>query len=542
MPRAPDRRRLLAGAALAFTALLLAGGGQGAEPRPVVDTGAAAWRGFVDGDRTAVSVGQRAIVVLRYASLAERVRRAGGKASEAQLRTWAAAALAGQKQIAARLSQEGVQIVPDFVYTRTLNGFAAVLDARALALLERDRDVVGVYPVRVAYPASDATQLLGSDEFGPGAGRRAVPRVPGYDGTGVTIALLDTGVDADAPLPPRPRARGNRHRRPGRPRRRTAASARSGARRASRDADGGAPRRRQRPGGSAGCGTRCVPAPDQGRRVAAERGGRLRRVRPHRPAARRSRARGGSGRGRQHARRRPGRPRRGRGAVRGVLRRAARARGGRRGSARHARGRAGRQRRGRGSRLRQHLRAGRCARRADRRRRRRAAADAHDPDGRQGRPARPPRPGAAARRRRRPRPGADAGTRPAGRRAPRRAPVGPSEPLLRRPWLQPRGRQGRAPGALSCNGRGRPPGGARGRAGCRRRRHGAGRRARPGRADRRAGGGPPGRDRARGSPPDREWGGGHRLARGAGLVGQPRRPPRRALLVARPRVRRRCEA
>ena len=126
--------------------------------RPVVDTGAAAWRGFVDGDRTAVSVGQRAIVVLRYASLAERVRRAGGRASEAEMRTWAAAALAGQKQIAARLSREGVQIVPDFVYTRTLNGFAAVLDARALALLERDRDVVGVYPVRVAYPASDSTR------------------------------------------------------------------------------------------------------------------------------------------------------------------------------------------------------------------------------------------------------------------------------------------------------------------------------------------------------------------------------------------------
>ncbi len=184
---------------MAFTALLLAAGGQGAEPKPVVDTGAAAWRGFVDGDRTAVSVGQRAIVVLRYASLAERVRRAGGQANEAEMRTWSAGALAGQKQIAARLSREGVQIVPDFVYTRTLNGFAAVLDARALALLERDPDVVGVYPVRVAYPASDSTQLLGSDEFGPGAGRRAVPRIPGYDGTGVTIALLDTGIDATHP-------------------------------------------------------------------------------------------------------------------------------------------------------------------------------------------------------------------------------------------------------------------------------------------------------------------------------------------------------
>jgi subtilisin family serine protease len=195
----PDRRRLLAAASLAFAALLLAGGGQSAQQPTVVDTGAAAWRGFVDGDRTAVSVGQRAIVVLRYASLAERVRRAGGQATEGEMRTWTAAALAGQKQIAARLSQEGVQIVPDFVYTRTLNGFAAVLDARALALLERDKDVVGVYPVRVAYPAAAATQPLEGDEFGLEAGRRAVPRVPGYDGTGITIALLDTGVDATHP-------------------------------------------------------------------------------------------------------------------------------------------------------------------------------------------------------------------------------------------------------------------------------------------------------------------------------------------------------
>jgi subtilisin family serine protease len=197
--RAPDRRRLLAAAGLTLAALFLATGGQSAEQPAVLDSGAAAWRGFVDGERTAVSVGQRAIVVLRYASLAERVRRAGGHATEARMRTWTAAALAGQKQIAARLSREGVQIVPDFVYTRTLNGFAAVLDSRALALLERDRDVVGVYPVRVAYPATDTATLLGSDDFELSAGRRAVPRIPGFDGTGVTIALLDTGIDPTHP-------------------------------------------------------------------------------------------------------------------------------------------------------------------------------------------------------------------------------------------------------------------------------------------------------------------------------------------------------
>lgn len=197
MHHAPERHWPLASLALALTvaALLLAGGGGARSEAPLPD--AAAWQGFVDGRRSAIAVGQRMIVVLDYPSLASRVAAAGGQATESEMRQWTAAALAAQKQIAARLSREGLRIAPDFVFTRTFNGFAAALDERALALLERDEDVVGVYPVRIAYPA--ATPELPDEEYVVGGGRTGHVRVPGLDGSGITIALLDTGVDATHP-------------------------------------------------------------------------------------------------------------------------------------------------------------------------------------------------------------------------------------------------------------------------------------------------------------------------------------------------------
>ncbi len=196
--RAPDRRSIAAGLAVA-AALLAAGGGQGAQSSGAIEGGAAAWRGFVGGEHSAVAVGQRMIVVLRNPSLADRVAAAGGRAGESTMRRWTAAALAGQQQIAVRLSREGIQLVPDFVYTRTFNGFAAPIDPRALALLERDVDVVGIYPVRAAYPASLSAAQLRTAMFAPGAGRRPELVIPGFDGSGITIALLDTGIDTTHP-------------------------------------------------------------------------------------------------------------------------------------------------------------------------------------------------------------------------------------------------------------------------------------------------------------------------------------------------------
>ena len=144
-PRAASRSAL---AALVAVAVVASGGAAGAAETPV---GAEGWQGLL-GSRPLPQLGGRWVVVLRAPSLADRVRRAGGTATERQMRAWTATARAAQRRAITGLWSRGAPVDPEQSYVRVLNGFAASIDPMLLPTIERDRAVAGVYPVRAAYP------------------------------------------------------------------------------------------------------------------------------------------------------------------------------------------------------------------------------------------------------------------------------------------------------------------------------------------------------------------------------------------------------
>ena len=182
-PRLSEVRRVAPAAiiVLAATLLVVGFGVSGASERSLTSQ-ASAWRGLVGGSRPAVTVGQRMLVVLKAPSLATRVAQHGGLATQKQEHEWTRDAIAAQQQLLAELSVHGVQIRKEFSFARVLNGFSAPLDARAVAVLESQPAVAGVYPVRVAFPASISSRLLGKDGLAIGAGQLPSVSLPGYDG------------------------------------------------------------------------------------------------------------------------------------------------------------------------------------------------------------------------------------------------------------------------------------------------------------------------------------------------------------------------
>jgi hypothetical protein len=190
-PRAEPRYALFFAvvAAAAAAALLAAGGGARKPPAPIPAASASSWRGLA-GSRPPVATPQRVVVVLKTPSLADRVAAAGGAVDIEREQVWTKIATAAQKLLVARLALHGVVVHPDYTFARVLDGFSARLAPNAIPVVERDPDVAGVYPVRIAYPATLAVE--------PASGVGGALVRGGVDGRGVTVAIVDTGVDAGA--------------------------------------------------------------------------------------------------------------------------------------------------------------------------------------------------------------------------------------------------------------------------------------------------------------------------------------------------------
>jgi subtilisin family serine protease len=185
---------LFAVLAAAATAAILATRGESAARPFVASASPQSWSAVL-GTRAPVDLGSRVIVVLKTPSLGERVAAEGGLDVE-QEQAWTKVELSAQKLLLARVALQGVVVRADLRFTRVLDGFSALVPQSIVPILERDANVAGVYPVRAAYPATVSTGALNADAVAVGGPLASA----GVDGRGITVAVVDTGVDGSVPL------------------------------------------------------------------------------------------------------------------------------------------------------------------------------------------------------------------------------------------------------------------------------------------------------------------------------------------------------
>ena len=189
MPRRRELRRVAALALVAAALLLIAGASGADEP----STGAAGWESLL-GDRPTAQLGNRWVVVLAKPSLASHVspravmrRRSASAAGRCRRGATSVTCSPGSRSAVPRSSRS----------TRSCASSTASqprsTPARSRSS-QKDPDVRA--STRCAPPSLQPSIPRTIDDLaGAAGGRRANLGIPGFTGAGVTVALLDTGVD-----------------------------------------------------------------------------------------------------------------------------------------------------------------------------------------------------------------------------------------------------------------------------------------------------------------------------------------------------------
>ncbi|GAA1392064.1 S8 family serine peptidase [Luteococcus peritonei] len=104
-----------------------------------------------------------------------------------------------QKTLIAAAGRHGVRIKGHRSYSRTFNGIAVTLDTKQVTALAQLPGVTGVYPVvEVARPAEKGSRPEVNHAAGM-TGAAIVRDDLGYDGTGIKVGVIDSGIDIDHP-------------------------------------------------------------------------------------------------------------------------------------------------------------------------------------------------------------------------------------------------------------------------------------------------------------------------------------------------------